>query len=386
MVNCLKLGGMERVAVNLSDAFAKSEHDVTLIYLKNRKPEILPRNKEVKVELFDIKKSALLSVVGVFWLLICKILNMVFRKTFPNFFAVLECYFFKIKLNQYEKKNGRFDLIVFRGQGTFDHMWPLHDDRFVFVCENIQSPMKYGVISGPIYRGIFNNRRVVCVSDGALKSFHEMCNLHGVRVKSSIKISNPNDYQAMRDDANEIERSDCHDKPYILGLGRLEPVKNFQLLVRAYAILKRKYQIAEDLVIVGSGSDEKNTKELVQELNLESCVAFKGRSLNPFPWYKNAELFVLSSSFEGLGMVLIESLACGTPVVATDSKGGVREVMADAFDENLAKETPEDLADKILSVLRKGRSDEFYNNAAIVLKRFEDEKIVSEYLNEFKAI
>ena len=63
VVNCLKIGGMERVAVNLADAFHDAGHDTNLIYLKNRKCEIKPKNLALPVHLFNLKKSVLLNWV-----------------------------------------------------------------------------------------------------------------------------------------------------------------------------------------------------------------------------------------------------------------------------------------------------------------------------------
>ncbi len=73
IVNCLKIGGMERVAVNLSDAFHEDGHSTDLIYLKDRKKEIEPRNSDIPVRLFNLKKSVLSSGIGIVWLIICQI-------------------------------------------------------------------------------------------------------------------------------------------------------------------------------------------------------------------------------------------------------------------------------------------------------------------------
>ena len=86
-----------------------------------------------KLHLFDLKKWVLLTGVGSLWFLICKLINIFFRKTFPHFFAYAQAIAFRYKLRKLEKKNGRFDLIVFRGQGTFGQIWPFKDDRFVFM-------------------------------------------------------------------------------------------------------------------------------------------------------------------------------------------------------------------------------------------------------------
>ena len=68
---------------------------------------------------------------------------------------------------------------------------------------------------------------------------------------------------------------------------------------------------------------------LASELGVEHDVLLPGFVANPFAWLRRASLFVLSSAWEGLPTVLIEALACGTPIVATDCPHGVREILED---------------------------------------------------------
>lgn len=382
VVNCLKMGGMERVAVNLADAFHEAGHSVDLIYLKNRKKEIEPRNAIIPIHLFNLKKGVFLSGVGILWLIICQLLNVIFRKTFPIWFAYAEAIVFKKHLKSLEKKNGEFDLIIFRGQGTFEHLWPMQDNRFVYVCENIQKKNMYGKLSKSIFNKLFYNRNVVCVSDGALDSFNDMTKEHQVMVKKAISLNNPNDFANIKKEANR-ENTELHHKPFILGLGRLVPQKNFSLLIEAYYQAILKYDIKQDLIIVGAGKDLAKIKETVLKLKLSDRVYLKGQKNNPFPWYQQADLFVLSSKFEGLGMVLIEALACGTKVVSTDSKGGIRQIMNGQLEPFIAEETPSSLAIKINFALEFEQNESFKDFVQKTLNKFDGKVIVSQYLNEF---
>lgn len=383
VVNCLKIGGMERVAVNLADAFCDAGHYTDLIYLKNRKKEIEPRNSKVSVHLFNLKKAVLLSGIGLIWLIICKVLNVVFKKTFPLWFAYAEAHFFRNKLEKLERKNGQpFDLIIFRGQGTFEQLWPLHDDRFVYVCENVQKKNMYGHLSSWIFNRLFQNRNVICVSQGALTSFQDLISTHHISPKKAITLNNPNNFLHIHDEANQCKKV-LHDKPYILGLGRLVPQKNFTLLIQAYHQLIKKHHIQHDLVIVGAGPDQKNIEQEIKKLKLEDKVHLKGQKTQPFPWYQQADLYVLSSKHEGLGMVLIEALACGTKVVSTDSKGGVRQIMKVYLEPFLAKETSDSLAEKMHLALNTPWDDAFSKNVEVTLREFDGKSIVKEYINEF---
>ncbi len=383
VVNCLKIGGMERVAVNLADAFHDAGHDTDLIYLKNRKCDIKPKNSALPVHLFNLKKSVLLTGVGILGLILCKLLNIIFAKTFPLWFAYAESYVFKRKLKALEKKNGQpFDLIIFRGQGTFEHLWRINDPRFVYVCENVQKKNMYGSLSKWWFNNLFKNRNVVCVSQGALDSFDDLVNTHNILTNKALVINNPNDFINIRKQAVNSAPS-LHHKPYILGLGRLVPQKNFPLLIQAYDYATKNYAIHQDLIIVGNGNDREIIEAEVKQLKLEDRVHFKGLQTNPFPWYKQADLYVLSSKHEGLGMVLIESLACGTKVVCTDSKGGVRQIMRGYLEPFLSKETPEDLGEKIAFALNFEWSDNFDSQVQRTLEQFDGPKIVERYIQEF---
>ncbi|PLX82097.1 MAG: glycosyl transferase [Desulfuromonas sp.] len=114
-------------------------------------------------------------------------------------------------------------------------------------------------------------------------------------------------------------------EPVVLGVGRLTRQKDFPTLLRAFAILEQ--QRACRLVILGEGGDRKKLEALRDELGLNAKVDLPGFVDNPYAYMARADLFVLSSAWEGFGNVLVEALAVGTPVVATDCPNGPREIL-----------------------------------------------------------
>ena len=108
-------------------------------------------------------------------------------------------------------------------------------------------------------------------------------------------------------------------------MGRLAPVKDYQGLVRALAIVSRSRDAR--LVILGEGPERPRLESLVGELGLGERVALPGFRPNPYNYMARAALFVLSSLSEALPTALIEALALGTPVVATNCKSGPKEVL-----------------------------------------------------------
>lgn len=115
--------------------------------------------------------------------------------------------------------------------------------------------------------------------------------------------------------------------PIIIGIGRLSAEKDFASLITAFATV-RKFKDAR-LMILGEGEQRQALEALITDLKLNDVVTLPGFVNNPYAYLSKAQLFVLSSRFEGLPTVLIEALALGIPVVATDCESGPREILRD---------------------------------------------------------
>lgn len=113
--------------------------------------------------------------------------------------------------------------------------------------------------------------------------------------------------------------------PLILGAGRLQRQKDFPTLIRAFAQLRRER--ACRLIIIGEGRERPALEALISQLGLEGQVDLPGFQANPLPFLARAQLFVLSSAWEGSPNVLTEAMALGTPVVATDCPSGPAELL-----------------------------------------------------------
>jgi glycosyltransferase involved in cell wall biosynthesis len=113
--------------------------------------------------------------------------------------------------------------------------------------------------------------------------------------------------------------------PVVLGVGRLVEQKGFSTLIRAFAEVKERR--AARLVILGEGEKRPILERQTKRLGVESDIWMPGFVSNPLKYMARASVFVLSSRWEGLGNVLIEAMACGTPVVSTDCPSGPSEIL-----------------------------------------------------------
>jgi len=162
-----------------------------------------------------------------------------------------------------------------------------------------------------------NVEKIVTVSKGIEKKLNNQYNL-----KKTKTINNPIDL-------NSINKKLLYPKPfgfdYILAVGRLSREKGFDILINAFAKLNLKNKIK--LIILGEGKERKNLEKLIDKLDLKKQVLLYGKVDNPFIYMKYATFFVLSSRSEGFPIVIIEALACGTPVIATNCETGPSEIV-----------------------------------------------------------
>ncbi len=114
--------------------------------------------------------------------------------------------------------------------------------------------------------------------------------------------------------------------PVVLAVGRLEAVKDYPTLLRALAWLRERRPVR--LIVLGEGPLRGDLERMAQDLGLAEAVDFHGVVENPYAYMRRSAVLALSSRWEGFGIVLVEALACGTQVVATNCPGGPAEILA----------------------------------------------------------
>jgi glycosyltransferase involved in cell wall biosynthesis len=203
----------------------------------------------------------------------------------------------------------------------------------VVAVEHNQIDLNYARLTSRMVKAAYRATRwtypraaaVVCVSDGVAGSIAAFSGIARERLRV---IANPIVTPELRRLAAEPpthpwlrERS----VPVVLGCGRLVEQKDFETLIRAFRIV-RDARTAR-LLILGEGLLREPLQALIRELGLSEDADLPGFDRNPFAAMAASDLFVLSSRWEGLPTVLIEALAAGAPVAATDCPSGPMEVL-----------------------------------------------------------
>ena len=166
---------------------------------------------------------------------------------------------------------------------------------------------------------------VVAVSQGVANDLIE----HAPKCRARIKvIYNPIISSNILSQAKHVVEHAWFEPgqpPLILAAGRLVEQKDFATLIRAFAQMRQ--QRPARLLILGEGEERQRLEALADELGNRQHISLPGYEENPYKYMSKAALFVLSSAWEGFGNVLVEALAAGAPVLATDCKDGPREIL-----------------------------------------------------------
>ena len=156
----------------------------------------------------------------------------------------------------------------------------------------------------------------------------EFVKILGMDEKKVELVYNPIDLETIRKKAENIDKKyeDYLKKDYFLQVSRLTGQKQPEHLVDIYYKLKQQ-GIKEKLYFIGNGEKIELIKQKIREYNLENNVVLLGQIENPYPFFKNAKLFVHTAKYEGLPTVLLESLTLGTPVVSYDCPTGPKDIL-----------------------------------------------------------
>ncbi|MCM8512869.1 glycosyltransferase [Acinetobacter bereziniae] len=351
-------GGAEKVVADLADQMTLRGHSVKIAYLKGN-VVVSPQNNSI--ELVYIGLESLKDV----------------RKAYQN----------------YKNLINTFNPNVVHAHMVHANIFARISRKFCYIPKLIctaHSNNEGGKARMLAYKLTHNLSDLTTnVSLSATKSFEEL----GAAPKDGIQTVY-NGINLSKFKKNEVLGADlrsllniAEDEFLLLAVGRLNQAKDYPNLLQALHLVLKQNLITKkiNLVIVGEGKLRPDLEELIQVLELRNNVRLIGRRDDIPQLMSAADIFILSSSFEGFGLVVAEAMACETYVVATDC-GGVKEVMG-GYGTLVPPKDSNALAQAIYITLNQNRIEIEKNNVAAlsyVKKTFSLENIADQWIQLYE--
>jgi len=230
---------------------------------------------------------------------------------------------------------------------------------------------------------------IISLTDAMKK---DMVEFFGVAGKKVEVINNPVDIDFVQGMAKEeldnhrLLSQQQKTPPIIIGMGAMEEQKGFTDLLEAFAVLREK--VNSKLVLLGQGEKLSDLRALTRKLNVAEDVYFEGFVPNPYKYLAKADLFVLSSLWEGFPNALVEAMTCGTPVVATKCPSGPEEIIDDEENGLLVPVGDRQRMVKAMERILKNPNlaEKLATGAQRRVQDFRLKKVVGEYEQVFREI
>lgn len=224
------------------------------------------------------------------------------------------------------------------------------------------------------FYNFYNNyQRIIAQSDDMMK---DLVKNFSIKSEKIIKINNPVDFDFIEDKLMTSKKPESFKYNYknVVAIGNLSSRKGFDNLLKVFSRLKNENIL---LHILGDGQDREILHQMKDFLGLKN-VFFHGRQDNPYEFLKYADLFILSSRYEGFPNVLLEAGACGTYSLANNCPGGINEIIQNNINGEVSDiENHEDFSQKIMSVLHQSYDKDAIKNS--IKSRFSKDIILDRY-------
>ncbi len=305
-ISSLAGGGAEKSVLRLCQIMAERGHIVHLILIDDKTDYDIPEYVDK-----------------------CHILSDKFKKSNIRFIDNIKKIFTLKKIIKEEEKDRPYDLIV-SNLSDADKVFRYIGHNNLHFCIRNNESAKSG---NSIFRKIkfilrYRNKNIISISKGLRKDLID--NFH-IKPSNITTIYNGYDFDNIRNLSNEYSPKYQH---YILHIGRFTKQKRHDILFESFKLS----EVSHQLILVGpfSKDDKNKLTTLIEEYELQDKVIIHGFEKNPYPLIKKADLLILSSDYEGLSNVIIESLALNTPVASTNCPYGPSEILTDELKQLLS--------------------------------------------------
>ncbi len=382
-VRDLTLGAINKVLQNLVNALDKTIFDITIISVEKRFDKVIINNFSKDIKIKYILNDSLTFLRN-------KHLKNKFEKN--NFISsmIVETIklFFNIK-SVFELKKEKYDVFI-----DFESMY-LYRYLSLFKIKN-----KVAVIHENRYRTINSKKRKIKIKK-QMEKYNKIIFLTKEQTKDFTRlfpelnkkfynIYNSFNIEKIKELSKETfspkDKKWVNNKKYSLMLSRLSSGKDFEIIFKALLEIKKRELLNFNFYFLGDGKEKYNLEYRVKELNLEKNVFFLGKKDNPYNWIKNSEFIIMTSHFEGLNNVIIESLILEKIIIANKFKYGAEEVLSNGkYGFLIENHNYLELAKTIEKILKENKKvSEYFPNISKSYTKFSSEKIAKKWEEIFK--
>ncbi len=346
------MGGAEKQLCNLADEYVKRGHFVHIISLTDTLI-IKPQKSEVKIDCLNLKKSLFGFIKAYFSArkIIIKIKpdvvhsHMIHANIFARLLRISTPMKFLVSTMHNKNEGGRLRMLSY---------------RFTDFLADISTNVSQEAVDEFLEKKAVTPNKIRTQYNGIDTTKFTFSQKSRISIKSELNISE-----------NDI---------VFLSVGRLTKAKDYPNLLVAFSHVRATYSNIK-ILIIGDGELKEELHSLTKKLNLESNVIFLGLKDNIHDWMSACDFFVLSSEWEGFGLVVAEAMSCERITIATDS-GGVKEVLGNNGFLVPIKDSKK-LSDAILKAISMPNLDK-ENLQKLARKHIEDnfsiENIVSNWI------
>lgn len=326
-------GGVQKVTADYVNLLTERGYEVDLIVDFNMGEEVeiykLPKN----IQFQYIKSEKVSNLIYFFRTLGKK--NKLFNFPLYALMIIFDFYYFHTKVKNIVR-DGKYDYTISFYQFLPAYLTNIKSSKHIIWLHGSVEHFFGGIknLFKKSYEKKLNKYDYIVTIADEMKEQLEVFypNLSKDKIK---RIYNPFNFEEIYkkiDDVNFLndEEKELINDDFICTVGRLdEGQKDFMTLINAYEFLYKNNKIKEKLYIIGDGPSKNDLINVVKQKNLEQNILFLGKKLNPYIWMRKAKIFILSSKFEGFGLVLVEAMACETFVISSSCKTGPKEILCD---------------------------------------------------------
>lgn len=353
----LNFGGIEANTIRLANSFVESGYDVDLV-IGNVTGEYLNRIDK-KINVISINKKTLISML--------------------------------LPLVRYIKQK-KPSVIITGGEGAnillcTTKLFVQKTKIIISIRTNLtneykeSNSMKKKLLFPFLSRRLYKKaNRVVAVSEGVANDASEFLKIPRDKLKVIYNPILDNSLIKQKNEKVTHKWLVYRENKVVISVGRLVKAKDYLTLIQSFKVVKEKLSNVK-LLILGEGPEREKIQAEINKYNLNSDVEIVGFVQNPYSYMSNADLFVLSSKWEGFGNVIVEALATGIPVVSTNCPSGPSEILNDGeFGSLVPVGNVEIMSKEIISSLSNNNEKKIYNRENRA-KDFSVEVSKDKYIN-----